>query len=44
MDFQLDGIGCVGPRCPVPGSDDQGAVVAFVLLGLVFCPLFPGTE
>lgn len=44
MDFQLDWIACVGPGCPVPGSNDQGAEVALLLLGLVFCPLFPCTN
>lgn len=34
----------VGPGCPVPGSDDQGAEAAFVWLGFVFRPLFPRTE
>lgn len=44
MDFQLDWIAGVGPGCPVPGSRDQGAEVALVLLGLVFSPLFSRTD
>lgn len=44
MDIQLDWMARVGPGCPVPGSNDQGAEVALVLLGLVFCLLFPRRE
>lgn len=44
MDFQLDWIAGVGVGSPVPGSKDQGAEVALVLLGLVMCSLFSRSE